>query len=390
MVAMFNWLKSGTLNTGLAIFSMFFGAGNIVFPLALGLYSKEHYAFAIGGLLISAVAVPFLGVATMTLYRGEYMTFLGRIGRWPGFILMIFLMLLIGPFGATPRCVTLAYSTLELFIPGLNFTLYSLVACLVIFVLTYSQKRLLDILGYILTPVLLGSLAVIVIKGIMDGPALPTPDHTAIESFTRGLKEGYNTMDLLGAIFFSSVVFVCLEQELGLSHVADHKRLMLMTFKAGMIGCALLGLVYIGFCTVAALYADELEGTPPEVLLAVLAMKFLGNEAGIVACTAVVLACWTTAIALAAVFAQFLENDIFRGKVNYHFCLAITMIITFFVSDLRFGGIMDKLTPILVIIYPVLIVLTMLNLLYKLTGFKPVKSLVAIALVLSAGAYFIL
>lgn len=384
---MLKWLQSGILSTGLAMFSMFFGAGNIVFPLALGQYAQDSSPYAIAGLLISAVLVPFIGVTTMALFRGDYMAFFGRIGRIPGFFIAVLIMALIGPFGATPRCVTLAYSTLQLFTPNLPFIAYSAVACILIFVLTYSQKRLLEILGYVLTPLLIGSLIIIVVKGLLTGPTGPVGDHDPIHVFLMGLVEGYNTMDLPGAFFFSSVVLVCLEQELDVHAMSDKKRLIAMTLKASCIGAGLLGLVYAGFSILSSLYATELASTPQDVLLGAIAVKVLGAQAGIVACTAVVLACLTTAIALAAVFSQFLQNDIFRGKVDYHVCLGLTMLITFLMSMLRFGGISQVLEPVLTVIYPALIVLTVVNLAHKLWDFKPVKTPVLLVLLLSLAVY---
>lgn len=365
------------------MFSMFFGAGNIVFPLALGQYAQGNSLYAIAGLLISAVLVPFIGVTTMTLFRGDYRQFFGRMGRIPGFAVTVLIMALIGPFGATPRCVTLAYSTLQLFIPNLWFIGYSLVACSLIFALTVSQKRLLEILGYVLTPLLVGALCLIVVVGLATGPVpLPSADNPS-QVFWRGLIEGYNTMDLLGAFFFSSVVLVCLEQELGSHAIGDKRRLVTMTLKASCIGAGLLGLIYAGFSVLAAMHAPELGATPKDVLLGAMAMKILGSQAGIVACTAVVLACLTTAIALSAVFAQFLQTDIFRNRVSYPMSLLMTTVVTFGMSTLGFSGISQVLTPVLTVIYPALIVLTVVNLLYQLYDFKPVKAPVAIALLLS-------
>src|ERR1700730_16757905 len=108
--------KSNTLATGLAMFSMFFGAGNIVFPLALGQIAQDKNFYAILGMLITAVGVPFLGLIAMTLFDGDYKRFFGRIGKVPGFIVAACIMGLIGPFGAIPRCIALSYSTAKMFL----------------------------------------------------------------------------------------------------------------------------------------------------------------------------------------------------------------------------------------------------------------------------------
>lgn len=380
---MFAWLRSGTISTGLAVFSMFFGAGNIVFPLAIGQYAESHSMYAILGLLITAVFVPFLGLTTMTLFRGNYMQFFSRMGRIPGFLITILLLALIGPLGAIPRCVTLSYSTFLLLFPNLSLLYYSIAACLLVFLLAYSQQKLLDILGYILTPVLVGSLFFIILKGLFVAPTPALSTYEPMHVFWTGFLEGYKTMDLFGALFFSSVVLICLEEELGVHDLENKRNMMRMTLKAGCIGAGLLALVYIGFSILAAAYAQELSAIPKDLLLGQIALNVLGPYAGVVACTAVVLACLTTAIALAAVFAQFLHDTILNGKVHYHVGLAVTMLITCAISMLGFSGIDDLLSPVLAIVYPALIVLTLVNLAYKLWGFKYVKVPVYVTLAAS-------
>src|SRR5665647_1655937 len=97
--------KSPIIATGLAMFSMFFGAGNVVFPLALGQIAQDKNFFAILGMLVTAVGVPFAGLIAMTLFNGDYRKFFARMGAVPGFIVVAIIMGLIGPFGAIPRCI---------------------------------------------------------------------------------------------------------------------------------------------------------------------------------------------------------------------------------------------------------------------------------------------
>src|SRR5947209_4364111 len=122
--------KSNTWATGLAMFSMFFGAGNVVFPLALGQFAKDQNIYAILGLLITAVGVPFLGLLAMTLFNGNYTHFFERIGKVPGFLVALGIMGLIGPFGAIPRCIALSYSTIRMYMPDTSLVLFSLVSCI--------------------------------------------------------------------------------------------------------------------------------------------------------------------------------------------------------------------------------------------------------------------
>lgn len=381
--------KSNTIATGLAMFSMFFGAGNVVFPLALGQYAKENNFYAILGLLVTAVGVPFTGLIAMTLFNGNYRQFFERIGKIPGFLVTLAIMGLIGPFGAIPRCITLSYSTIKLYVPSIPLTWFSIGACVIIFLLTFKRTRILDILGYVLTPLLIGSLAIIIIKGFIVSPQAPPSPHEPFSVFITGLLEGYKTMDLMGAFFFSSVVLACLERDVDPNNANYFGRLIVLALKASAIGGVLLAITYVGFSYVAAFNSGMLAGVPQEELAGRIAILVLGPYAGIVACLAVALACLTTAIALAAVFAEFLHKDLSFGKINYTLSLIITLIVTYFVSTLDFTGIASFLTPILRICYPALITLSVLNIFYKLHHFKPVKIPVLLVFLFSLFGYII-
>lgn len=381
--------KSNTIATGLAMFSMFFGAGNVVFPLALGQYAQDKNFYAILGLLITAVGVPFTGLIAMTLFNGNYMQFFERIGKVPGFLVATAIMGLIGPFGAIPRCITLSFSTMKLYFPDLSLLVFSFVSCIIIFLLTFRRTRILDVLGYFLTPLLIGSLAIIIFKGLFASPHAPASDLAPFNIFTTGLLEGYKTMDLMGAFFFSSVVLACLERDVNPNDSRYYARLIFLALKASAIGAVLLAASYVGFSYVAAFNSESLVGFPQDELAGRVAVLVLGPYAGVVACTAVALACLTTAIALSAVFAEFIHKDITQNKLSYAWSLIATLVVTFLVSTLDFTGIANFLTPILKLCYPALITLSVLNIFYKLHHFKPVKIPVLIIFLLSLAGYFI-
>src|ERR1700729_2091169 len=106
-------LKSEALAIGLAMFSMFFGAGNIIYPLAVGQYAGDKNLFAMMGLILTAAVMPIAGVIAMILFDGDYRKFFGRLGRIPGFLLALTTISLLGPLGSSPRCIALAYTTLK-------------------------------------------------------------------------------------------------------------------------------------------------------------------------------------------------------------------------------------------------------------------------------------
>ena len=362
------------------MFSMFFGAGNIVFPLALGQLSQDMNPFAIMGLIISAVIVPFTGLISMILFKGDYKEFFGRIGKWPGFLLSIVIMGLIGPFGAIPRCVTLSYSSIAMFLPEhtIELPLFSAISCLIILFFTVKPSKILDILGFFLTPFLLISLGIIILVGLYQAGPMPESGLEPSEVFKLGFKEGYQTMDLLGAFFFSSVIILGLKADYNPKTSQDVKNLISMAIKASMIGAVLLTLVYVGFSFLAAFMSISLEGIPKDRILGAIALKVLGPYAGVVTSIAVALACLTTAIALANVFAHFLHVDILQHRLGYIPCLLITLVATYFISTLQFTGIVKFLAPPLAACYPALIGLSLLNIFYKLYDFKPVKTFVLI------------
>ena len=131
--------------------------------------------------------------------------------------------------------------------------------------------------------------------------------------------------------------------------------------KASLIGGLLLAAVYIGFSYVAAFHASNLPIKSDDQLLSILAIKVAGPYAGYVACATIALACLTTAIALSAVFADFVQKEIFSYKIPYEKVLAATLLVAFFVSTFEFTAISAFLAPILKICYPGLIALTVFN-----------------------------
>src|SRR5260370_33601848 len=114
--------------TGFALFSMFFGAGNLVYPLSLGLNAQDQCLPAIGGFLITAVGVPMLGFLSMMLFQGQYRVFFQKIGALPGFFLIAATLCVMGPFGALPRCIALSYAAVNATAPLLSLEMFSLLA----------------------------------------------------------------------------------------------------------------------------------------------------------------------------------------------------------------------------------------------------------------------
>ncbi len=334
---------------------MFFGAGNVIFPLAVGQIAGTDTWPTIFGLLLTAVVVPFAGVFAMILYKGDTRAFFAKLGKWPGFLLGLLIILLLGPFGSAPRCIALMHSTINTLVPVSQWNFNALTAVL-IFVLSFQKKRLMEVLGLVLTPLLLVSLGIIIFMGLFSRPEIIALPSSGWDLFFFGLKEGYYTMDLLAAFFFSATVFHVIAEKKNLFHTINTTRRL--TIAAGLIGAILLAVVYIAFSWIAAFHASDVI-IQKELLLHTVAYRIAGPIGSWLVALTVVLACLTTAIALLAACSDFLQTAVFERKVSYHWILLGCTVITFFISMMQFSGIEAFLGPILQIAYPGLIALTM-------------------------------
>lgn len=345
---------------GMAIFAMFFGAGNIIFPLAVGQFALDKTPYALMGLLLTSVAMPFIGLLAMFLYKSEISAFFGRIGKKPGFVLACFTIALLGPIGCAPRCIALAHATLSMSIPGIPLVLYGAVSCLIIFGFVYHRGSLLKLIGYVLSPFKVALLVAIIIIGFANIPVMDQLTNNQSEGalFWHGLTEGYNTMDLIGSFFFAPIIAASLVRKEG------DQGLNGFILKACLIGAFLLAAVYVGFCFLAYTYASELVGIPPDRLLGAIAFKVLGPLGGIIVSLTVAVTCLTTAIALIAAFSSFVQKEVFRDKVGYIPVVIGSLLTTFAVTTLGFSGIAAFVGPALAMCYPILIGLTAYNIIH--------------------------
>ena len=377
--------------TGLALFSMFFGAGNLIFPLLIGKSVGNNIWFAISGLGLTAVIVPFLGLTTMILFQADYHRFFGRIGKVPGLLLLLLLQLILGPLGVIPRLITLMHAMAGHYLFDIPLVAFSILAALIIFGCSFKRQRLIGFLGTILTPILLLSLAALVFLGLMDGSPLSPESLPAGDSFLQGLLGGYNTMDLIAAFLFATVVLPHFQKETDLEHPLQRRRSLLkkMVFSS-LIAAALLFLTYVGLCLISAHHGWTLDpACPPEQMLSAIATKLLGPAGGCIAAIAIITACLTTAMTLASIFADYLRKDLCKEKISPTLALILTLVVATLFANLGFGGIAAFLGPILQVVYPGLILLTVLNLFHSLYGYRMVKWPVFLAFIGSAIIYLI-
>lgn len=370
--------------TGMALFAMFFGAGNIIFPLYLGANSGQNIVHALIGFLLAGVGMPFLGLLATSLYDCDYRAFFARLGKVPAFLIITFLMIITGPLVALPRTETTTFNTLLPYLPEFlkNNTIFSLFYCGLVFLLGYKETKVVNILGLFLSPVKIVSFTLLVIFGLMFANHAISTDAPSIETFKLSISYGYNTMDLLSTFFYCSIAFKAIQvasQEHG-----GFKNPAWTTLKACILGALIISFVYIGFMFVAYGHAGKLQGLPEESMIRAVSEVVLGKFGMFFVCISVSFACIATALALAEVSSQFLYEEILKQKVPKVVCLGAVMLLTTLMSNLGFQGILNLSMPLLNIVYPALIVLCLMNILHKWTGFKSVKMPVALTAVGSA------
>lgn len=356
------------ITLGIALFAMFFGAGNVVFPLALGRQLGDQVGWALVGLFISAAIIPMMGVFAGGIFNGDYQAFFARIGKIPGFILALLCMILIGPFGATPRTITVAHAAISWYYPSVSLLLFSIISVTLVLFFSLKEDKVVQVIGRYLGPLKITLICAVIVAGFF---VTPTPIHTTVDglkSFLLGFHKGYMTLDLLGAMFLAKLVLMGFDS-------ANYKKkndFYMDLFKVGALGAFLLGSVYVGFMLVGAWHGTQAIGVPEQQIIYALADYLLGRL-GVVSSFTIALACLVTAIALTAIFADYLHTIVSKKRLPYNWSVIISVIVTNIFANLGFEGIMKTIEPIVLICYPALIILTMLNIAYKLWGFKPIK-----------------
>ena len=357
-----NWI---ILSTGFALFSMFFGSGNLVFPIVVGQESCGHTFWASLGIFLTGVFVPFLGVFGMMLYKGDIQSFFSFFGRQGTFWFSLCSLALMGPFGVLARCLTVAHGALQHVFPKASLVATSIILCTIIFLLTVNKTKIVTVIGTFLTPFLLLSIAAIAFFGLSAEPLTESISGTGFSAFKNGFFQGYQTMDLLAAFFFSTFIINHLRN-------ASKETSMSIFTKSALIGGGLLSFVYIALVFLGWVYSPLLAQHLPQEMLGRIAMESLGPLATPCICIAVIMACMTTAIVLASLFGDFLRKEVMKNKIGDKAALSITLIISFLVSTLEFSGIAGFIGPILEAIYPALILLTFINIGRRLWTFLPV------------------
>lgn len=349
---------------GFAIFSMFFGAGNVIYPISVGIDAGTQPLVAFMGFLITGIGAPLLGLYAVFYCHGDLKTFFSNLKYQPAAIWILILILALGPIGATPRCMLLAYQSYKVFFPNASLLAFTFGLGIIIYALSLKKTTALMLLGKVLSPLLLLLISIIIGASLLQSSTIAETHYTNIELFSMGFSEGYQTMDMLAALLFSITIWQLSYQ--------TNKTASSMYLRSILIGGTLLGLTYLGLGLSAQAHLDILSSVSKDQYLNVIAHTALGSLGGKIAALIVCLACITTIIALLLACTDALLQLRIKNKQQtnqpskqYFIYLGIMMLITIIMSNLGFDNVSAIISIIVTLTYPMLIVLAICHLLKK-------------------------
>lgn len=361
--------------TGASICAMFFGSGNIVLPLLIGQQYANNWVSGYFGFVVGAVLIPILGLISISLKKGNSDEFFGCLSKCKlGFLiipLQLFLLAIIGPFGITPRCLAVALGGFKAICPsGSDYIFYFVMAALLYFV-TCKKEQIMPIIGKILTPPKLGLLIGVVIFCLLfipEGSHIVSKTAPTSDVLLYGLISGYQTTDLIGSIFYGTIILDYIRRKNPTADI-DKKALLSFGIRASIFGSFFLMLLYLGFLLMGVFYNNSIQGLLPEDLFPVIARECMGNSISIVVGVTIIVSCFTTAVGLLSAWTMFITNLLNKAvKVSYNAVLLVSVVLTYFLSLLGLQSILDLLEPILTWVYLILILMMLYNLTKDLKG----------------------
>lgn len=370
---------------GLALFAMFFGAGNLLFPTFLGLESSKSWIMGFGGFILADVGLTLLACIAAAKCDGNISDIFNKVGKGFAIVLGVAIMVCLGPLLAIPRT---AATTFELGIIPLfnnfNPVIFSIIFFIITLLLSIKPSKVVDIIGQFLTPLLFITLIILIAVGILNPIGDITLTSRVSGVFAEGVAQGYQTMDALGAIALSAVIMSSLREK----GYSDSKEKIKITFTASLIaGIGLIivygGLAYLG-ATISSQYANiALSDISQTALIVNITSQILGNPGKLLLALIIGLACLTTAIGLTSATGQYFEN-LTKGKVKYETVVIIVCTFSAFVSNFGVSSIINFSGPILSIIYPPTIAIIIITLFKeKITNENVYKCAVYMALLIS-------
>lgn len=360
--------RKNVLFSGLMLFSLFFGAGNLIFPPLLGLEAGNSFGPAITGFLITGVLLPFMAIMAIALSENGLVSIGSRVNKLFGLVFAIIIYMSIGAFYGIPRASNVAYELGVKQIVDVDGWFALLVFSLIFFGVTYfislNPKKIVDRIGQLLTPILLLVLALLVIRAFFkfENIASPAAGDYVSAPFVKGFVEGYFTMDAVAALAFGIVVINALKDK----GAASKSELVKGTLWSGIIAGLGLAVVYVSLGWIGKVIPKETDFANGAEILTVASDLLFASGGGLLFGLIVTLACLTTCVGLINACARFF-NEIYP-KIHYRSYVAIFVLIGLLVSNLGLNTILSLAVPLLVFIYPISIVLVILSLFQHFAG----------------------
>lgn len=337
---------------GLALFAMFFGAGNLIFPPQIGLFTGERWYIAAIGFLITGIGLPLLGIFAAVKGGEALKRFYSKIGKKTLIVFQIFAALALG-FVAIPRTGATTHEMgFSLIFTGVSPYFTALIFFGVTIILAIKPTGIIDRIGKFLTPVLVLMLGIIIVKGIMDPVDLAAASQRQNE-FSEGFMGGYQTMDALGALIFGGIILNAFREK---GYTTQSEQIK-MTAKAGIIALFGLALVYGGLMYLGSTVSGVVPlDTGKTTLTIMISSLLLGNTGAYLLGIGVSFACLTTSVGLVATIADFF-SDITHKKMPYKANVVVLTIASGFISIIGVDAIVEVAGPMLTVLYPMAIML---------------------------------
>ena len=358
---------------GLMLFALLFGAGNLIFPAAMGQNAGVNVWYAVLGFCVTGVGLPLISIAALG-YSGclDLEEAAGRVHPWYGVFYSVVSYLAIGPCFAAPRTGTVSFEIavkpfLGSFSPDIALPIFLLVFFLLTYWLAATPSKLVDRVGKILTPALLAVILLLIVQSFitpLGTPQAPTKNYaTPVTAVMQGILDGYNTLDAIASFIFATLVISFVKE----GGVTQPKAIMKQVLLSGSIAVALLAFIYI---FIAKIGADSV--TPLGILetgapvLAGSAKILFGNLGAAILAVIVLLACLSTSVGLVTCCAAYFMRLL--GHFSYKTYAVIFCVISYLVGLFGLKTIIVSTIPVLMFIYPLLVALICLIFLDKFFG----------------------
>ena len=359
--------KKEMLLISFMLFSLFFGAGNLIFPPFLGQNAADHTVISFIGFLLTAVLLPVLGVIVVAEFNGLN-NLASRVNAKFAIIFTIIVYLAIGPGLGIPRAASVPFEmAISPYLPeGFSFRIsmfvYSAVFFSVACWLALTPRKLVSRIGKFLTPSLLILLVFLFTNFVFRGEKVvgEALDVYVNSGLAQGFIDGYQTMDTIAALNFGLVISITLKG----FKLKEKRDIMKYTVRAGIFAGTILSLVYMMLAYIGV-YTAGVAGVQANgaLILRYVVYELFGNGGAVLLALIFTLACLTTCVGLINSISQFFTT-IFRG-LNYRQWVFAIVIGSFLICNLGLNTILSISLPVLDMVYPVSIVLIVLGLLDK-------------------------